>query len=434
MFIFLVLQSGFSQKKDFPVVLTVREQVATVNQITQLRLEKLLPAVMREAGFDMWVILTQEDHPDAVFRTMIPMNTWNRRDIIFVFYDRGPGKGVERLNVSRMNTRGFHEKAWDNRTTTESRWECLARIIRERDPQKIGINESEVIWAADGLSATLKRRLVKAIDNKYVQRLQSAEKMCTLWLETLLEEDLDLYERAVAISHAIIAETFSNEVITPGVTTVDDLIYHYWQRAADFGLNKAFNPSFSIQGRNPDMIDKYGKDDRVIRRGDLLHCDVGLIYLRYHTDQQEVAYVLRRGETDVPESFKKVMAEGNRLQDIYCSEFKVGLTGNQLLTNILAKARAKGIPKPKVYSHSIGYYLHEPGPLIGLPEEQVNTGGRGDVELVYNSTFVAELSVTAPIPEWGGKEVRMGLEQVISFTKNGTKYLDGRQTKFHIVK
>lgn len=430
--VFFVLPQYVLSNK-FPKVASIREQVETVNEITMLRLETLLPRIMREMGTDMWIILTQEDNVDAVFRTMTPMNTWNRRDLILVFYDKGSDKGVERLNISRMNMRGFHEKAWDYGAGEETRWECLARIIRERDPKKIGINESEVIWAADGLSATLKKRLVKAIDEKYVHRLQSAEELCTLWLETLLEEDLDLYERAVQIAHALIAETYSSKVITPGVTTVDDLIYHYWERAANLGLPKAFNPSFSIRGRHPDMIAKYGEDDRIIRRGDLLHCDVGVIYLRYYTDHQEWAYVLRRGEKDVPESFKKVMAEGNRLQDVFCSEFKLGLTGNQLLNNILKSARAQGIRKPKVYSHSVGYYLHEPGPLIGLPEEQVNTRGRGEVKLVYDSTFTAELSVTYPIPEWDGKELRMGLEQIIVFTQEGTQFLDGRQTKFYIV-
>ncbi len=420
--------------EDFPKVMDVREQVETINRITEHRLDILLPRIMRETGFDMWIILTQEDNVDAVFRTMTPMNTWNRRDLMLVFYDRGPEKGVERLNISRMNMRGLHERAWDNRTGNETRWECLARVIQERDPKKIGINESEVIWAADGLSATLKKRLVEAIGEKYVQRLQSAESLCTLWLETLLDEELDLYERAVQIGHALIAETYSSKVITPGVTTVDDLIYHYWQRAANLGLQKAFNPSFSIRGRHPDTGKNFGENDRVIRRGDLLHCDVGVIYLRYHTDHQEWAYVLQRGEDDVPETFKKVMAEGNRLQDIFCREFELGLTGNQLLRNILDSARAEGVREPRVYSHSIGYYLHEPGPLIGLPEEQVDSGGRGEVRLVFNSAFTAELSVTHPIPEWGGQELRMGLEQIVVFTENGTQFLDGRQTKFHLIK
>ena len=258
--------------------------------------------------------------------------------------------------------------------------------------------------------------------------------MCVLWLETMLDEELDLYEKIISIAHALIADTYSSKTITPGVTTVDDLIYHYWQRAVNLGFDKAFNPSFSIRGRHPDMIKKFGEDDRVIRRGDLLHCDVGIIYMRYYTDHQEWAYILRRDESDVPETFKKIMAEGNRLQDIFCSQFKLGLTGNQMLNNILDAARAQGIRKPKIYSHSLGYYLHQPGPLIGLPEEQVNTGGRGDVKLVYNSTFTAELSVTYPVPEWGGKELRMGLEQDVAFTRQGVQFLDGRQTKFHLVR
>jgi Xaa-Pro aminopeptidase len=420
--------------KELPCVMSIREQVETVNRITSLRLDTLLPRIMRETGFDMWIILTQEDNVDAVFRTMVPMNTWNRRDLILVFYDRGPEKGVERLNVSRMNTKGLHRNAWDYRAGKETRWECLARIIRERDPEKIGINESATIWAADGLSATLEKKLTDTIDKRYIQRLHSAEKLSTLWLETLLEEELDLYERAVQIAHALIAETYSSEVITSGVTTVDDLIYHYWQRAANLGLPISFNPSFSIRGRGPDVSKKYGKEDRVIRRGDLLHCDVGVVYLRYYTDHQEWAYVLRRGETEAPESFRKIMEEGNKLQDIFCSEFKAGLTGNQLLHNILRTALDQGIEKPRIYSHSVGYCLHEPGPLIGLPEEQENTGGRGDVRLVYDSTFTIELSVTRPIPELDGQDLRMGLEQMISFTREGTKYLDGRQTQFYLVK
>lgn len=432
--VFITVYLSLSAAAEFPEVLTIKEQVAYINHITEQRLEKLLPQVMRETGFDMWIILTQEDNVDAVFRTMRPMNTWNRRDLMLVYFNKGKGKGVERLNLSRMNMRGLHESAWD--AAKETRWECLARIVRERDPQRIGINESEVIWAADGLSATLKRRLVDALDPKYVKRLASAEKLATLWLETFLDEELDMYERAVALSHAIIAETYSSKVITPGITTIDDLNYHYWQRAVDLGLPIAFDPHFGIRGRDPLIEEQFGdgRADPVIRRGDLIHCDVGLKYLRYHTDQQEWAYVLRRDEQDVPDSFKKVMREGNRLQDIFCEEFRLGLTGNQLLNNILNSAKAQGIKKPKVYSHSVGYYLHEPGPLIGLPEEQNNTGGRGEVKLVHNSAFTAELSVTYPIPEWGGKELRMGLEQIVVFTKTGIYFVDGRQTTFHIVR
>jgi hypothetical protein len=158
----------------------------------------------------MWIILASEDNPDPVLQTMIPLDTWNRRTHIVVFYDRGPEKGVERLNISRMNMKGFHADAWNytayDKDKKEGQWECLARIVRERNPQRIGINESDVIWAADGLSVSLKRKLTETLGGRYEARFQSAEKLATLWLETLLEEEFDLLEQAVNISRAIIAE------------------------------------------------------------------------------------------------------------------------------------------------------------------------------------------------------------------------------------
>ena len=429
--------ASHSVEQDFPAVLNIRDRVDLVYQITQKRLDQLIPKFMRQTGFDMWIITCNEDNLDPIFKTMIPYENWCPITQIIVFFDHGPEKGVERLNVSRTNMMGLYKSVWDaaawDTEKKESQWDCLRRIVRERDPQKIGINEGEIQWAAGGLTVVLKKKLIAAIGPKYAALLESAEPLATLWAETLLDEEIELMEQAASISHAIIAETFSSKVITPGYTTVDDLRFHYWQRVADLGLDLAFYPFFSIRGRKAADIEKYGKDDKVIRPGDFIHCDVGLKYMYYNSDHQEWAYVLRVGETDVPETFKKIMAEGNRLQDIYCGEFKTDLSGNELLANILSKAKELGIPNPRVYSHSLGYFLHEPGPLIGLPWEQVNNPGRGDVKLVPNSCFTVELSVTMPVPEWGGQDFRLSLEQDIVFTGDGTAFLDGRQTRFHLI-
>ena len=434
----LILTAVPLAAKDFPRVMSIRERADFVLKTLEQRFEQLLPGMMRETGFDMWIVTCNEDNFDPVFETMIPYKNWCPITQILVFYDRGPELGVERLNVSRTGFGGLYESVWDagawDTEQKESQWACLGRIVRERDPKKIGINIGEVQWSAGGLTVVLKNRLVEAIGPGYEARLESAEPLATLWCETLLNEEIQLMEQAVALSHAIIAETFSNKVVTPGHTTIEDLRYHYWQCVADRGLDLAFYPFFTIRGRRPEVVEKYGKDDNVIRPGDFIHCDVGLKYMHINTDQQEWAYVLKLGETDVPETFKKIMAEGNRLQDVYCGEFKTGLTGNELLNNILAKAKAVGIPKPRVYSHSLGKFLHEPGPLIGLPWEQVNNPGRGDVKLVPNSCFTVELSVTMPVPEWGGEELRLSIEQDIAFTGEGTAFLDGRQTEFHIIR
>ena len=426
-----------AQHGGTPSVLSIRERAALVHRITAKRLDTLLPRMMRETGIDMWIISCNEDNLDPIFETMVPYENWNPITQILVLFDQGQGKGVERLNVARTDTQGLFKNAWDaaawDTKKAESQWDALGRVVRERDPKRIGLNEGEVQWVAGALTSVLKKKIVEAVGPKYAARLQSAEPLVTLWAETLLEEEVELMERAAALSRSIIADMFSPKVITVGQTTAEDLRWYYWQRAADLGLKVSFSPFVSIRGRAPKDVEKWGKDDKVIRPGDLLHCDVGLKYMRWNSDHQEMAYVLRPGETDVPETFKKLMAEANRLQDVYCGEFRTGLSGNEILGNILKKARELGIPGPRVYSHSLGYFLHEPGPLIGLPWEQVNNVGRGDVKLVPMSAFTAEMSVTGLVPEWG-VDFRVPLEQDILFDGERAFFLAGRQTSFHIIK
>ena len=425
-------------REAHPDVLPIRDRAALVHEVTQKRLDTLLPRLMRETGLDMWIITGTEDNHDPFFWTMVPYKVWAPITQILVLHDRGRELGVERLNISRTNTQGLFENVWDaaawDREKTESQWDCLGRIVRERDPGRIGINVGEIQWAAAGLSAVLEKKLFQAIGPEYEARLESAESLATLWAETLLPEEVDLMERAVAVSHAIIAEMFSAAVVTPGHTTTEDLRFFYWQRVADLGLDIAFTPFVGIRGRSPENREKYGPNDNVIRPGDFLHCDVGLKYMHYNTDNQEMAYVLRLGETDVPDTFKKHMVEANRLQDIFVGELETGLTGNELLNNMLMKAEEEEIPGPRIYSHSLGYFLHEPGPLIGLPWEQVNNPGRGDAKLVPMSAFTVELSVTMPVPEWGGQDFRLPLEQDVVFLGDRAVFLDGRQTSFHLIR
>jgi Xaa-Pro aminopeptidase len=420
-----------------PAVLPVRERAALVYRITAKRLDTLVPRLMRETGLDMWIVCCNEDNLDPVFETMIPYENWNPITQILVFFDQGPAKGVERLNVARTDTQGLFKNAWDaaafDAKKGEGQWEALSRVVRERDPKRIGLNEGEIQWAAGGLTSVLKKRIVEAVGPKYAARLQSAEPLATLWGETLIEEEVEVMERAAALSRSIIADMFSSKVVTVGQTTAEDLRWYYWQRVADLGLKVSFSPFVSIRGRSPKDVEKWGKDDKIIRPGDLLHCDVGIKYMRWNSDHQEMAYVLRPGEVDVPETFKKMMADCNRLQDVYVGEFKTGLTGNELLGAMLNKARELGIPAPRIYSHSLGLFLHEPGPLIGLPWEQVNNVGRGDVKLVPMSAFTAEMSVTAPVPEWG-VDFRLPLEQDILFDGEKAFFLAGRQTAFHIIR
>lgn len=140
-----------SSAQGFPAVLSIRDRADLIFKITEKRLDELIPRFMRQTGFDMWIITCNEDDLDPIFKTMIPYENWCPITQIIVFYDQGPEKGVERLNVSRTNFMGLYKNVWDaatwDRQKKESQWDCLGRIVRERDPKKIGINEGDIQWA-----------------------------------------------------------------------------------------------------------------------------------------------------------------------------------------------------------------------------------------------------------------------------------------------
>jgi hypothetical protein len=422
--------SATKGSRAFPETLSQRQQADVVYRLLENRLKTVLPAAMRETGFDMWLILCQEDDLDPIYKTMIPIDSWCPILQVLVFYDRGEGEGVEGINLCATNTKDLYDRPYRGQVESEQ-WPLLIKIIEERDPKRIGINIGSIKWAAGGLTHNLYLQLVNKLPQKYVGRLESAEPLAVAWAATLTDEEIEVYEHVAKVAHHVIAECYSNKAIIPGVTTVDDLRWYYRQRCHDIGATW-FTGGFGLIRRDA-MKEMYGEDDRVIRHGDFVRCDVCLQYLNLITDQKAWVYVRRPGEHDVPEGMKKLMAKGNRLQDIFMSEFKIGLTGNELLTNILTRARAEGMTRARVYSHSIGHFLHEPGPLIGLPWEQERCLGRGDTKLQYNQSFTMELSAYDPLPEWGGQDMEIKLEEVVVFTKEGCRLVDGRQTEFYLI-
>ncbi len=414
-----------------PQIMPVRDQVEVTTNILRTRLDTVLPLALREGDIDMWLIICQEDDLDPVYETMIPMDTWPKVLQMLIFFDRGPENGVERINLSMTDTKDLYDKPWRGGNHPEQ-WRLLSEIIVKRDPKRIGINIGDVNWAAGGLTHNLFNQLVETLPEKYISRLTSAETACTRWAMTLTDDELEIYPHVSSIARQIIAHCYSPSSITPDETTIEDLEWMFWQICSGYGLEQSFKPYFRIIRRNSETK-KHPPSDGIIRRGDVLICDVGLKYFGLFTDHQELAYVRHKGETDAPEGLKNLLATNNRLQDIFMREFKHGLTGNQLLENILSSAHEEGILSPKIFSHSLGLFVHEPGPVIGLPWEQDPIPGRGEVRLEYNSCFAMELANWGIVPEWSNQRVPCQTEQIVKFTEDGCQLLDGVQTSFHLV-
>jgi Xaa-Pro aminopeptidase len=414
------------QAPSFPTgrVLSHRDQAAHVKQWILERFDDVLPGLMRREGIDMWIVVSREYNDDPVFRSMAPLTTFSsRRRTILVFSDKG-GK-VERVSIGRFDYDALFTVI---RTPNDGQWDGLRKYVTDRDPKVIGVNTSDAWNHADGLTANEKDQLLKALGPAFAPRVKSAEMLAVGWLETKLAEETAAYRHVMTIAHMVIREAFSNQVITPGKTTTEDVVWWMRQRVADLGLGSWFHPSVSIQRAGGQV-----PPSRVILAGDLLHTDFGLVYLGLSTDTQHHAYVLKPGETDAPAGIKAGLAAANRLQDITMAHAKAGVTGNAALAAALAQAKSEGMT-PSIYCHPIGYHGHGAGPPIGMTDYQQGVPIRGEYVFRPDTWHSIELNVTHRVPEWNNQPVRFALEEDAALLATGWDWIDGRQTRLYLIK
>jgi hypothetical protein len=276
---------------------------------------------------------------------------------------------------------------------------------------------------------------VAVLDPAPRPKLVSAEPLVVRWLETRTAMELETYPSIVALARAVVEDAFSERVITPGITTTDDVAWSIRQRYADLGLPIWFMPDVNFQrpGVKCDATAPFCGEEGVIQRGDVLHTDVGITYLRLNTDTQEMGYVLKLGETEVPEGLKRALATGNRWQDILTGNFVAGRSGNEILAATRAGAERESIVA-STYTHPLGFFGHAAGPTIGMWDNQGPTPILGDWKLRPNTAYAIEGNVKAPVPEWDGQLVQIKLEQSAVFDGKKVHYLAGRQTRWHVVR
>ncbi|MCH7684322.1 MAG: aminopeptidase P family protein [Gemmatimonadetes bacterium] len=417
---------------------TLREQAVIRQAWLRERLETNLPEVMRTHGVDMWVIPMREYNEDPVFRALVsPTTLAARRRTIYVFFDRGPEEGVERLALGGSSQGGLYEAIRDTEAAPDGRprelwgpaqWDLLARVIRERNPRRIAVNIAHEHNFADGLSAGEWQQMRDALGEDLTSRVVREPRLAIDYLALRVPSMTQVYRRMQLVVHDIITAAFSNQIITPGTTTTDDVVWWMRQRVNDLGLGSWFQPSINIQRNGGEP------ESNVIQRGDVLHCDFGIVALGLATDTQHMAYVLREGETNAPKGLQRALANSNKLQDILLEEMRVGRAGNEVLTAVLARMRSAGL-NGTMYTHPIGDHGHGAGPLIGLWDRQDGVPGRGDVPVLANMWFSTELQVTTPIPEWGGQPVRMAQEEEAEVTSSGeVRWVLRRQTELHLIR
>lgn len=422
-----VISTSFAQE---PAVLSVRKQAEVIDSWLEDRMQNLLPSLMTETGIDMWIVMSREYNEDPVIRTLLPA-TWHaaRRRTILVMYQPSPNAKVEAFAVARYDVGKSFKKAWDPEAQPDQ-WKALMEIIQAKNPKKIGLNYAKDYGHADGLTHFDYEEFMKNLPQAHQSKVVSAQTLAVRWLETRTAAEMASYKHIQELAHYIIAEGLSDRVITPGVTTTEDVVWFYREKIEEMKLDTWFHPTVDIQRPDPGSQEASRSfavrpSEEVIMPGDLLHIDFGITYLRLNTDTQELAYVLKPGETEVPKYLQDALAVGNRLQDILTSNYVAGRTGNEILRASRQQMEKESI-RGSIYTHPLGFYGHSAGPTIGMWDNQGDTPGAGDFPLHGNTGYAIELNAVVFVKEWN-KDVRVMLEEGAFFDGKKVTYYNGRQ-------
>lgn len=396
----------------------------------KLRLDSILIEAMEKVDIPMWVVISKEYNEDPVVESLTPCgHDSSRRLSIFVFVFNEDTKKVERYLIGSPHPSlvGMYEFIWNR--GEETQWERLRKLIDEKKPKKIGINKSTNIAVGDGLTHSLYENLSAALGTTWSERLVSAERLVIHWFLKRSEEEMVIYPFLADLTSNLAKVALSNEVIYPGITTTTDVVVWIRQKVLDLGLKTSFFPTVDIQRKGSDL-DRLS--DTTIMQGDIVHLDFGLEYLGLATDTQQLAYVLKQGETRPPEGLQAALEQALVMEDIVMKYMRQGVTGDWVFESSIAEANERSI-QAMLYSHPLGNHCHEAGPLIGLFDQQRKIPFKGELVIVSQSAYALEFNIKAFIPEWE-QEIFIFLEQPIVVYQNNTDYLTPRQETFYLLR
>ncbi len=395
------------------------------DRMCQMRKEKfdhILPEAMRENGVDMWIVAQKEGHDDPMAALLGGGYTGTVG--YFVFTDRG-GDRIER---AALGIEDHHRELCGAYDIPDGDTDLL-KFVQARNPKRIAINTSAEMGLADGLTKTIHDQVVKALGPQLSARLVSGEKMVSDFSSRRTASEIVAFGEAGEMGRQIAERALSNEVITPGVTTLADVAWWIEQQQYEHHLGSSFGvPSVYITG--PNGIEATS-NDRIIQRGDLIMLDFGVGYLTMWTDQKRIAYVLKPGETKLPESFQRAFDNAVRVRDVIHRTARPGRTAQVMMDTINAAIVRAGILQMRGFNqpradasvefiigcHSVGDWGHGIGPSMAFFNP-----GRLTYEMRSGNLFSIELFAYTPIPEWGGKKLRIPLEDDATITSRGVEW------------
>ncbi|MGA8221307.1 MAG: M24 family metallopeptidase [Candidatus Acidiferrales bacterium] len=429
-------------REKMPQLLPWSQQIA-VREGWLVKRHAMLLDMMRRHNVDMWIIVNEEFHNDPITEYIAPPRVYTGGRDIFVFVDAGE-KGLRKIAVtgySEESVQKFFESADDPQPADKQ----LRALWDTYHPAHIALGIDGRRGVTRSLTKSSYDYLADKMGAEAAQHFVPAQELITEYLETRIPEEFDTYNQMVIVTDRLTKRALSNEVITPGKTTVGDVRRWFYDQLWENRVNTWFQPDLRVQRKGMDSSKSRGflavaKEGTVIEPGDLVHIDFGITYMGLNTDWQKMAYVLMPGEKDVPAGLKQAIKNTNDLQDaMMLRAARPGRTGGEVYKLTMDEMAQKGITA-MIYSHPIGDEGHGLGASIDFraaqtvnpTHEAVNASA---AQTLRNGSYLSvELNTQTAIPEWGGQKIYVMEEDDAYLTEDGYKFFQPRQEAFYLIR
>jgi Xaa-Pro dipeptidase len=428
---------GQAPNGEAPALLPLSRQIAVREEWLEKR-HASLPTLMRKHGIAMWVVVNEEFHDDPLTAYVAPPRPYAGNRDFFVFVDAGAA-GLKRIAITSYaedNLKRFFESP-DEPLPGEKR---LAQLVEQYDPKTIALGIGGPRGVTRSLTFDTHAFITKAVGPKYAGRFMSAADLIEEYLDTRLPEEREHYTTAVALTEYLTRRALSSEVITPGKTSIRDVRHWLYDALGAHGVRTWFQPDLRVQRRGATSPTSRGflavaPEAMVIERGDVVHVDFGLTYMGLDTDWQKMAYVLREGETDVPEGLKRAMANTNTLQDaVMRRHSKPGKLAGDVYLDTMAEMGERKI-EAMIYSHAVGAQGHGLGASIDFRSSQRQDIAQQARRRLRGGSYISiELNTGTAVPEWEGQKVFVMMEDVAWLDEEGWEFFRPRQDSWYLVK
>lgn len=402
-------------------------------QIRLDKFEQVLPRAMRDHGIDMWIVAVKENHYDPLWKDL-------GRGYIsgigyYVFSDRG-GDRIERLALGPGGHLIDQSGAYDQFLPASR----LAEVVKARDPKRIGVNMSDEIGPADGLSVTMLAHLKKTLGEPYASRFVSAERVVTDFRSHRVASEIVAFGEAAGIAIQLTERALSNEVITVSKTTLEEVAWWLQDQLLQRALGSEFDmPSVYVTG--PEGI-VATSTNRIIQPGDVMMIDWGVQLMNFGTDVKRVAYVLKPGELAPPKSIQTAFDKALTVRDVVKKMIKPGRRADETMKLMDAALRDAGFGviefnRPNadqktdvVYGfHPVGNTGHDIGPSLTTWQPLQTTFTMHEQHM-----FSFEYFAYSPIAEWGGKKLRIPIEDDAILMNSGVQFLHPANYRLLVIK